>query len=81
MATDTSKESTTTKISTILLTLALTLVIIGALNWGATAFGTNLVELVSGKDTVFSKAIYSLVALSGVGVSVALLTKKMKVKC
>jgi uncharacterized membrane protein YuzA (DUF378 family) len=67
--------------NTILLTVAITLVIVGALNWGLTAFNYNLVEMVAGKDTTFSKAVYYLVAISGLAVTYALVTKKMKVKC
>lgn len=67
--------------NTVLLTVAITLVIVGALNWGLTAFNYNLVEMVAGKDTAFSKVVYSLVAVSGVVLTFALISKKMKVKC
>jgi len=47
------------------------LVLIGAINWGATAFGYNLVEILNtqvdhlfGTETRFNKIIYILVALS-----------------
>lgn len=44
----------------------LTLVIIGALNWGLIgAFKFDLVEAIFGEMTVMSRIIYSLVGLSG----------------
>lgn len=67
--------------NTILLTVAITLVIVGALNWGLTALNYNLVEMVAGKDSSFSKIIYFLVAISGLTITYALISKKMKVKC
>jgi uncharacterized membrane protein YuzA (DUF378 family) len=68
-------------ITTILIALCLTLTIVGALNWGTTAYGYNLVELVAGKDTAFSKVVYSLVAVAALGLVVSLFTKKLKLKC
>jgi hypothetical protein len=45
-------------VTTVLIALCLTLTIIGALNWGTTAYGYNLVELVAGKDTsLFTKKL------------------------
>lgn len=48
--------------------VCLTLVIIGALNWGLVGlFDFNLVESVfGGKDSGFPNVIYTLVALSGI---------------
>ena len=46
--------------------VALTLIIIGALNWGMVGiFDVNLVELLFGKDTVLTNVTYALVGLSG----------------
>ena len=47
--------------------IALILVIIGALNWGAVGlFGLDLVAFVcGGQMAVFSRVIYSLVGLAG----------------
>lgn len=46
--------------------LALTLTIIGALNWGLIGFfNFNLVEFLFGDMTLLSRIIYSLVGLSG----------------
>jgi uncharacterized membrane protein YuzA (DUF378 family) len=85
MSTTTTPTTTTTDkkwdVTTILIALYLTLTIVGALNWGTTAYGYNLVELVAGKDTAFSKVVYSLVALSGLLLIVSLFTKKLKLKC
>ena len=40
--------------------------IIGALNWGLTAFmGVNLVDRLFGEMTIASKVVYGLVTLSG----------------
>lgn len=47
-------------------TIALILVIIGAINWGLIGiFGFNLVETLFGTATVISKIIYILVGISG----------------
>ena len=81
---ETTPTTTTKKewdVTTILIALCLTLTIVGALNWGTTAYGYNLVELVAGKDTAFSKVIYSLVAIAALGLVVSLFTKKLKLKC
>ena len=46
--------------------LALTIAIIGAVNWGLIgAFQWNLVETLFGKGTWFTRIIYILVGLSG----------------
>ncbi|GAA0084636.1 DUF378 domain-containing protein [Clostridium sp. MB05] len=47
--------------------IALILVIIGAVNWGLIGFFQfNLVDTLFGTMTVFSRIIYSLVGISGV---------------
>ena len=47
--------------------IALTLVIIGALNWGLTGLlDFNLVDTLFGTDSFLSSLIYSLVGLSGI---------------
>ena len=80
---ETTSTTTTKKwdITTILIALCLTLTIVGALNWGTTAYGYNLVELVAGKDTPFSKGVYTLVAVAALGLVVSLFSKKLKLKC
>ncbi|HJC37253.1 MAG TPA: DUF378 domain-containing protein [Candidatus Merdibacter merdavium] len=46
--------------------LALTIAIIGAVNWGLIgAFEFNLVDMLFGTGSVFSKFIYILVGISG----------------
>jgi len=46
--------------------IVLTLVIIGALNWGLVgAFNFNLVSAILGTETVASRVIYLLVGLAG----------------
>ena len=47
--------------------IALTLVIIGAINWGMVGiFNVNLVSLLLGVDTFLTNFIYELVVISGV---------------
>ena len=47
-------------------TIALILVIIGAINWGLIGiFNFNLVEMLFGIGTIISKIIYILVGISG----------------
>ena len=47
-------------------TIALVLIIIGAINWGLIGiFNFNLVETIFGGFTVLSRIIYILVGLSG----------------
>ena len=79
--TTTATGKKTWDVMTVLIALCLTLTIVGALNWGTTAYGYNLVELVAGKDTAFSKIVYSLVAVSALGLVASLFTKKLKLKC
>ena len=65
----------------ILYTIAIVLVIVGAINWGATTLGYNLVEMVAGgNDTTFAKIVYYLVAAAGLAVAAGLLTKNIKVQ-
>ena len=46
--------------------IALTITIIGALNWGLIGlFNFNLVSFIFGSMTLFSRIIYSLVGLCG----------------
>lgn len=45
--------------------VAFVLVVVGALNWGLTALGYNVVEMVLGMGTL-SKLVYLLVGASGV---------------
>lgn len=46
--------------------LAFALVIVGALNWGLTVFGYNLVDMLLGVESQLGKVVYVLVGLSGV---------------
>ncbi len=47
--------------------LTWTIAIIGAVNWGLIgAFHWNLVEMLFGVDTLFTRAVYILVGLSGI---------------
>ncbi len=69
----------------VLCTVALVLVIVGALNWGAHALGHGLVAKVLGdgqqppKVTTGELIVYSLVALAGVVVAVQLVLGKIVV--
>ena len=57
--------------------IALTLVIIGAINWGMIGvFDVNLVTLIFGADTALTNIIYALVGISGL-ISCALLLKPL----
>lgn len=44
--------------------IAFVLVIVGALNWGLSAFGYNLVDMIFGMGSMLAKVVYVLVALS-----------------
>ena len=57
--------------SNVLYGIALTLVVIGAINWGAYALKFNLVEKSVGSIPYAEKAVYFLVALCGVYVIIA----------
>ena len=47
-------------------TIALILIIIGAINWGLIGlFRFNLVELLFGDMTILARIVYSLVGISG----------------
>ena len=55
--------------------ICLTLIIIGAINWGMIGvFGVNLVELLFGKESFLTNFVYALVGISGL-VSVGILLK------
>ena len=55
--------------------ISLTLVIIGAINWGMVGiFNVNLVSLLFGVDTFLTNFIYALVGISGL-VSTGILMK------
>ena len=55
--------------------ICLTLIIIGALNWGMIGVcGVNLVELFFGKESFLTNFVYALVGISGL-VSVGILLK------
>jgi hypothetical protein len=52
------------------------LVIIGAINWGTTAFGYNLVEILNyqinslfGRETYFNRVIYIIIALAAIRIA------------
>ena len=48
-------------------TIALILIIIGAINWGLIGlFNFNLVELIFGDMTFLARTVYTLVGVSGV---------------
>ncbi|HWL24521.1 MAG TPA: DUF378 domain-containing protein [Ureibacillus sp.] len=58
--------------------IALTLVIIGAINWGLIGlFDFNLVDALFGVDTFLSNLIYSLVGLAGL-LSLPILAKRFE---
>lgn len=46
--------------------VAFILLVVGGLNWGLTAFGYNLVNMLVGTWPMIEKAVYVLVALSAV---------------
>ncbi len=55
--------------------VALSLVIIGAINWGMIGvFDVNLVSLLFGEDSMLSNLVYALVGLSGL-LSIGILLK------
>lgn len=60
--------------------ICLTLVIVGAINWGMIGiFDVNLVELLFGAKTLLTNLTYALVGISGIisiGVLVQPITKK-----
>jgi uncharacterized membrane protein YuzA (DUF378 family) len=58
-----------------LITIALILVIIGAINWGLIGFfNFNLVSAIFGEKSAVSKIVYALVGIAGV-YSIFLLTR------
>jgi uncharacterized membrane protein YuzA (DUF378 family) len=54
--------------------IAFVLVIVGALNWGLTAFGYNLVDMIFGAGSTIAMVVYVLVGLS----ALVLVADKMK---
>lgn len=54
--------------------IAFVLVIVGALNWGLTAFGYNLVDMIFGMGSTIAMVVYVLVAVS----ALVLVADKMK---
>ena len=57
--------------------VCLTLIIIGAINWGMIGlFDVNLVTLLFGEDSVLSNIVYALVGISGL-ISTGLLLKPL----
>ncbi|MEQ1561440.1 MAG: DUF378 domain-containing protein [Nitrospira sp.] len=42
------------------------LLVVGGLNWGLTAFGYNLVDMIFGVDSTLSMIVYVVVGLSAV---------------
>lgn len=54
--------------------IAFVLVIVGALNWGLTAFGYNLVDMIFGAGSTIAMVVYVLVAIS----ALVLVADKMK---
>jgi uncharacterized protein len=46
--------------------VAFILLVIGGLNWGLSAFGMNVVEMVLGSGTTLTMVVYVLVGLSAV---------------
>lgn len=64
---------------TVLITIALILVIIGAINWGLVGFfNFNLVSAIFGEKSAVSKVIYALVGIAGV-YTIFLLTRVIPV--
>lgn len=58
-------------------TVALILVIIGAINWGLVGlFGFNLVEAILGSMPAIAKLVYILVGVSGLYVLIDRINKK-----
>jgi len=57
--------------------IALTLIIIGALNWGMVGlFDVNLVTLLFGKESVLSNIVYAIIGICGL-ICTALLLKPL----
>ena len=46
--------------------IAMSLVFIGAINWGLVAFDINLVTMITGTQVMIAKIIYGLVGLAGI---------------
>ena len=57
--------------------IALTLIIIGALNWGMVGlFNVNLVTLLFGTESVLSNIVYAIIGICGL-ISTAILIKPL----
>ncbi len=57
--------------------IALTLIIIGALNWGMVGlFDVNLVTLLFGEESVLTNIVYAIIGICGL-ISTALLLKPL----
>ena len=50
----------------VLHTITFILLVVGGLNWGLSAFGYNVVDMVLGMDSMAAKVVYVLVGLSAV---------------
>lgn len=58
--------------------IALTIVIIGAINWGMLGvFNINLVSLLFGEETFFTNFVYALVGICGL-ISTGILLKPLE---
>jgi hypothetical protein len=56
-------------------TVALALVVIGGLNWGLTALGYNVVNLLLGSIPVLEQVVYLVVALAALYVAYTMVKK------
>ncbi len=56
--------------------IAKVLVIIGGLNWGLTAFGYNIVNMLLGSVPVAEQAVYVIVGLSALYVAYKMVMEK-----
>jgi len=59
-------------------TLSKWLVVVGAINWGLSAFGVNLVTMLFGSWPTLVTVVYLLVGVAGLWGAYAMLTKKKK---
>lgn len=60
--------------------IAFVLVIIGGLNWGATALNYNLVDNLFGQGNVIGSAVYYAVALSALLLAIGFVSKRIHFK-
>lgn len=56
-------------------TVALALVVIGGLNWGLTALGYNVVNMLLGSIPILEKVIYLVVGLAALYVAYTMIKK------